>query len=616
MKRKIFMLCSVWHEDYSRELLQGIRKRIQNEDVELHVFVSFDAFGDSDYQQKQQEIFSLPDIKDYDGVLIASISEGSFEVIDEKFSAYKKYNKKMLSIERKLDGAAYMGLDNYTEFYQLVEHFLVEHNCEQINYLGGPEDNKDNQERFRAFCDCMQKHGHQVEPQRVKQLRFLHMDGRIAYQEWKEKGLHLPDVVICANDNMALGYCDAATEDGYSAPDDFLISGFDNFDEGQFFCPSITSVNHNWPQLGYDSMNRLLAMIENDTEAEDYEVSGRLQLNESCGCGLVTRNIREDFRYIYHSKKQEEVLEIKQRLNRQLLNVSRNLEEMQKNLEECLNRLEIANMAFCINGSLFDGERNKAACGYDEIPYVITKQGGEKIAREKTLDTEYLNQLGKSQIYLYSALHLGKDTYGYAVIPYTTHRIMKNDLYRTFLESASLAIENIRQREELNRMNHKLQQLYVRDAMTGLYNRFGYINQAEAYFQKHNACIYLIYIDMDNLKKINDNYGHVMGDKAINGIALAIKEIFAKDSICVRMGGDEFLVLDGSRSEEEVIQKEEAVLQYLEEYRLQEEIPVSLTASMGHICSTGSSESLEQLVKRADTKMYEIKSKRKMNKGY
>ena len=77
------------------------------------------------------------------------------------------------------------------------------------------------------------------------------------------------------------------------------------------------------------------------------------------------------------------------------------------------------------------------------------------------------------------------------------------------------------------------------------------------------------------------------------------------------MGGDEFLVMDGSRTEEEVLQKEKAICQYLEQYRINENIPMPLQASMGHICSAGSNESLEVLVKKADTRMYEIKEKRK-----
>ena len=614
MKRKIFLLCSIWNENYISELIRGIRKRIENTDTELHVLASYDFSYDLNYQRKEQEIFSLPDMKGSDGFLIASNSEGNISVIRKKIADYIGYDKKVLSIERKMDGVAYIGIDNYAEFYRLVEHILKEHNCKTLNYLGGPLENEEAQERFRAFCDCMQNYGLQVEQERVLHYNFLYSDGGRAYAEWKAKGLHLPDAVICANDNMALGYCDASTEDGYCAPDDFLITGFDNFDEGQYFCPSITSVNRNWVQMGYESMDILLNMIEqNDSKQRDFFSPGRLALNESCGCGLDKRSIPEDFRFIYHAKKKEEVLQDKQRMNRQLLSVSKNLKEMQKNLSVCFDRVGIDDMALCLNYSLFEEDMSGAKTEYDKEVLVVTKQKQIKMLKEQTFDSEYLTNIGikKSSIYLYSSLHLDDDTYGYAVVAYNDE-LMKYDLHRTVMETASMALENIRQREDLNRMNRKLQQLYVQDPMTGLYNRFGYVYHAQRYLELHDGKIYLIYMDMDNLKKINDNYGHANGDRAISGIAQAIKTVFGEDNICVRMGGDEFLIMDSSRSEDEIIKKEEDFHNYLKDYSQKIYFPLELKVSMGHINSADSNESLEMLVKKADAKMYESKRRKKM----
>ena len=61
--------------------------------------------------------------------------------------------------------------------------------------------------------------------------------------DFKAQGLHIPDCIISANDHMAYGYLLSAREDGYEAPEDFRITGFDNMDMGQDFIPSITSIN-------------------------------------------------------------------------------------------------------------------------------------------------------------------------------------------------------------------------------------------------------------------------------------------------------------------------------------------------------------------------------------
>lgn len=612
MRKKIFMLCSIWHEDYIRGLLRGIRKRMEESDVELHIFASYAVFGDEMFTRKEREIYSLADVNEYDGVLIANNSEGSGDAIQQLVNEYRNCGKAVLSVEHPFEGASYSGLDNYTEFYKMVRHMLTVHGCKTVNYLGGPKDNVESMERYRAFCDCMEEYGIPVEQERILHKHFLHADGRMAYEHWKKKGLHLPDVVICANDNMALGYCDAATEDGCCAPDDFLITGFDNFDEGQYFCPSITSVNRNWVQLGYDSMDRLLAIIDGKIAPGSFCSDGRLVLNESCGCGLDKRDIRGDFRDVYHAKKQEESLELQQRINRQELSICSHLTQMQQKLQDSYDRLGIEDIAFCLNYSLFEEDLEGNKQGYDENVYVASRYIHTKMERKKALDILDLNLRTEKEyrIFLFSAIHLEGDTYGYAVAPYQDI-YMKNGLHRTFMETISLALVNIRQRENLNRLNLRLEQLYIQDQMTGLYNRFGYMKQAQSYMQKYDGDVYLFYMDMDNLKILNDRYGHTMGDTAIKGMAYAIRKVFADDSVCVRMGGDEFLVMKYCKSEEEVLQKMERMAECLEEYGADKKLPIPMKASIGYINTAHSRESLEVLVKKADAKMYEAKQRSK-----
>lgn len=60
---------------------------------------------------------------------------------------------------------------------------------------------------------------------------------------YDEKGT-LPDAVICANDNIAVGVIEAAAIRGYHVPDDFCVTGFDDFDKAMFYEPRITTVSH------------------------------------------------------------------------------------------------------------------------------------------------------------------------------------------------------------------------------------------------------------------------------------------------------------------------------------------------------------------------------------
>lgn len=73
MKRKIGMICSVWHGDYIKGVLQGIRNRMENEDLELHIFASYAIFGNDTFQRKEHEAFTLPNTEDFDGFLLRTI---------------------------------------------------------------------------------------------------------------------------------------------------------------------------------------------------------------------------------------------------------------------------------------------------------------------------------------------------------------------------------------------------------------------------------------------------------------------------------------------------------------------------------------------------------------
>jgi len=106
-------------------------------------------------------------------------------------------------------------------------------------------------------------------------------------------------------------------------------------------------------------------------------------------------------------------------------------------------------------------------------------------------------------------------------------------------EQIATAIERKRMEEELRRLAHH-------DPLTGIYNRAYGIELLERQIKiskRKKNCFLLGYIDMDNLKEINDRYGHEEGDRAINQLAHIFKSILREIDIIIRIGGDEFLIV-------------------------------------------------------------------------
>jgi diguanylate cyclase (GGDEF)-like protein len=112
--------------------------------------------------------------------------------------------------------------------------------------------------------------------------------------------------------------------------------------------------------------------------------------------------------------------------------------------------------------------------------------------------------------------------------------------------NARMLARVIRYAIERNRTQAELRSLSLVDDLTGLYNRRGFMAFAEQYLklaQRKNKGFLLVYADLDNLKQINDRYGHHEGDLALIRTAKTLRETFRKSDIIGRVGGDEFPVM-------------------------------------------------------------------------
>jgi diguanylate cyclase (GGDEF)-like protein/PAS domain S-box-containing protein len=154
--------------------------------------------------------------------------------------------------------------------------------------------------------------------------------------------------------------------------------------------------------------------------------------------------------------------------------------------------------------------------------------------------------------------------------------------------------------------------LTITDELTGLLNRRGFFNVAPQQFKMANRekrRLFLLYCDIDNLKHINDTFGHTEGDNAIVQVAELFRSTFRESDIIARIGGDEFVVLMLEQTwEESDIEIENRLLMRLDELNRGEKRGYVLSLS----CGTGHYDfnnpcSLEHMLVEADAEMYRNK---------
>lgn len=167
------------------------------------------------------------------------------------------------------------------------------------------------------------------------------------------------------------------------------------------------------------------------------------------------------------------------------------------------------------------------------------------------------------------------------------------------------------QKRELDALEYKA----TRDPLTGVYNREVTIKKIEKYingnrYGKHA----LLFIDLDDFKKVNDTYGHLLGDKVLTYIIGKIKSVFAEGEIIGRIGGDEFVVFTGYiESDEEIIRKVNTIIDVLNTTYVDDKCTISISGSIGIALYPDDGTHYEQLLQCADKALYCVKNKGKNN---
>jgi len=165
----------------------------------------------------------------------------------------------------------------------------------------------------------------------------------------------------------------------------------------------------------------------------------------------------------------------------------------------------------------------------------------------------------------------------------------------------------------------KMQQTFelaIKDSLTGLYNREyldEFSKQAFARHKRHQYTLTVVFLDLDNFKSVNDNHGHLVGDRVLQAAAHLLKESFRKSDIVVRYGGDEFVVLieDGYFEENKLKSLLKSFTKRVED----EFVKYHISASYGIATTSENIDSIAKLIEVADERMYAHKIEKKRNKN-
>lgn len=631
-KQIAVMMCAV-NLDNQRKMLEGMIDAAKETDSNLYVFTNYISYREKEENiQGAYQIMHLPDLQAFDAVIIAPNTIQYPAASEYAAQAVRESGIPAVSIDVELPGMSYIGISSYEIEMAMVEHFILEHDCDEIYYVSGPLFHGEGEKRYRAYCDALQKHGIEYKEERVYQGFFNNESGAAAAEEFLKDGI-CPRTIICGNDAMAIGVIQTLKQHGYRVPEDVQVAGFDNGELSELQNPTLTTVNKNQHEVGYRAVYDVLAQIDGAPQKKQY-VSCKLEIRRSCGCRFdVAADVeRLKERYVYNQVLTQNVSDIMRNMMADFAGLE-TPGELVEALKKYITQTDIGNFYLCLcdkerlfqipegnlGGALDIMQVNTSYT--DQIHVPLAYEDGEfksyeNFAKGLVLPEECRNRSG-GNCYVAAPIFYQRCCYGYCVAG-NSRLPLEHSLYYSWIMNIGIGLENIRKWMLLKDTVVKLNGMWVYDMLTHLYNRAGFFYYAKPMLeemQQRDEEAFLLFMDIDGLKQVNDEFGHEAGDDLIRGMAEVIKQCLPENQIAMRYGGDEFVIFGSAPSESMVdgfINDLRTVMAQRNRRKgMEYELRASIGASTYRACEI---VNLDELIEQADKKMYEEKRRKRGKK--
>ena len=182
--------------------------------------------------------------------------------------------------------------------------------------------------------------------------------------------------------------------------------------------------------------------------------------------------------------------------------------------------------------------------------------------------------------------------------------VVKPVVEGVFLSRLRSLLQNKRRFNLLRRQSEEMRRMASLDILTGVYNRRYLVERANRFLANPaNRPAWVVMLDLDHFKSINDQHGHATGDRVLTAVGALFRGFFREGDVIARSGGEEFVLLLSNRTQDQCLADMEILREQIEALR-PEDLP--LTASIG-LAPVGSEGDFELTQEQADRAMYRAK---------
>lgn len=587
--KKIGVFISHLFGEYQQQVCQGILDTAREYGYLTEIFVSTDKETPNTLAG-EEGILTIPSYQDFDGIIFANGTYLESRLADRIYQQITQCcSCPVVLINQEMHVSNNVIMDNNSPFADLIEHFIKVHHAKRICYLGCRNEVQTSDIRYALYKETLAKHNIPCFDENVYRTYFGAEYAREALAYFCQ--CSIPDAIVCYNDRMALDIMLAAQEKGLNIPTDIAISGCDNSETGRNITPTLTTITFPTYEIGREAVHKLLRMTDGILDAAPSVIKADSLIGCSCGCNY------RSCEHPYYAVHQIREIERKEKRIFQDIHMSAILHEI-TDLEEGMETLSdyIRDIAHCseLYICLYDNWdsaprhiRMLAAIEqfgllHDDSPKEPTDQHtinlcfgwqhGQKVSPCSFLHQDILPQhlMNHSQSsYICIPLYFEEKHYGYVVLAFEDN-ILHYDFHITsWVNNISHMFKRIADNKHMSLLTTRLEDIYMKDELTGLYNYRGFYAMADMLADDiitYGAPLLMIAFDINQLRNINQNQGHAEGDLVLQVFANALKAAFDEDAVIARTGDDEFCILAAGMEKADAKDYISRICQYLDNY--------------------------------------------------
>ncbi len=618
-RRRIALFGSNLTSRYKRSLCRVFNLAAEEYDYDLVVFNTYGRIGTRNgfTEDYETEILDYFDLDSFDGVIFDGEGynvDGMSESIERKLRTLKC---PVISISSYIEGFYNVEFDDAGGLRTMVEHFIDHHHFKRIGYMSGPLNHPDAISRLNEFRSVMKEHGLPEDGVGMFEGDFWYNKGNEAAHFFLSR-TERPEAIVCANDYMALSLINNLRKHGVRVPEDIAVSGYDGTLEGKEALPHLTSVTRERRDIARKAMQLLEDLVEHPEKKDiDLRVTPKPIYAQSCGCEPLDYQHVLDIVARVHEEKRMMSTDIYESESAMVkLNMVENVRRMEAVFaEDSVNFGEYSSFFMMVHQ---DAEGRPA---YDSgftapsgnfVPVIWIDKNKEYSKSPHQFNRSLFIPRADSDrchVYYIMSVHCAEKLFGYSICEMTGKDIF-SEFHNMWLHNLGLTLNALKKNDRINKLIGKLEGLSVTDGLTGMLNRRGFDDKSRNAIAKFHEIkmVCTMVIDMDGLKRINDQYGHHEGDRAIKALAEMIQQCCKSGEIAGRVGGDEFYVFAMDYSETRLKRFIERLQSLLANYNQTEGRDYKIDFSYGaYLAETDSYGQLDDFLKVSDERMYEQK---------